>query len=95
VPAPAKVADCSSHERAFGADPFATAAYDQWAECASKAGRHADVSKRMRVALRDNPDWSRGWLHLGRACRALGDATQAKAALTKACAAGVTEACGN
>lgn len=93
-PAPAPSADCSVHEKAFRADPFATSAYDQYADCALKAGRAADVVKHIRMALRDNPDWSRGWLHLGRAFKAQGDAVQAKAAFAKACAASVAEACG-
>jgi cytochrome c-type biogenesis protein CcmH/NrfG len=87
-------ADCSTHEKAIQADPFAVAAYDRFAECELKAGRSGEVVKRMRTALRDNPDWARGWLHLGRAYKALGDAVQAKAALAKACAASVAEACG-
>jgi len=86
--------DCSAHERAIAADPFATAAYDQWAECAAKAGRHADIVRRMRTALRDNPEWSRGLWHLGRAFKAQGDVAQAKAAFAKACTAGVSEGCG-
>jgi cytochrome c-type biogenesis protein CcmH/NrfG len=47
----------------------------------------------MRIALRDNPEWARGWLHLGRAQQALGQTAQARVSLAKACAAGVSEAC--
>ena len=101
APAPAaaaptvpKTIDCAAASRAVAADPFATSAYEQLAECSARAGRHSEVIARMRTALRDNPDWARGYLHLGRAFRATGDEPQAKSALAKACSAGVAEACG-
>jgi tetratricopeptide (TPR) repeat protein len=85
--------DCSVYEKKFSSDPFNTEAYEKFAECASKAGRHSDVVARLRIGVRDNPDFHRGYLHLGRAFKALGQAGQAKSALEKACTAGVTEAC--
>lgn len=85
--------DCSSHEGAIRKDPFNTSAYDKFAECAYQAGRYDQVVSRMRVALRDNPDFVRAWYHLGRALRAKGDETQAKRSLARACKQGVTEAC--
>ena len=94
-PAPAPPStDCSAHEKAISADPFATAAYDKFVECAMNARRYNDVIQRMRTAIRDNPDYARGYFHLGRAYKAIGDQVQAKTALAKACAAGVSEACG-
>jgi tetratricopeptide (TPR) repeat protein len=92
--APAASADCSAHERAFKADPFNTDAYDKFADCALAAGRHDDVIRAMRIATRDNPDFSRGFLHLGRAYKAKGMAQSAKGYFAKACSAGVPEACG-
>jgi tetratricopeptide (TPR) repeat protein len=92
-PAPAAV-DCSAHQQAFKADPFNTDAYDKYAECAAQAGQHDDIIKYMRIALRDNPDFSRGWLHMAKAFRAKGNEPQAKSAFAKACSAGVPEACG-
>ncbi len=94
APAPTKTADCSAFERAFTADPFALEAYDKFATCAFAAGRYPEIIKRIRVALRDNPEFHRGWMHLGKALKATGDMTQSKIALTKACNAGVAEACG-
>ena len=93
-PTPPPSTDCSVHEKAISADPFATAAYDKFAECAMNARRYSDIIQRMRTAIRDNPDYTRGYFHLGRAYKATGDQVQAKAALGKACAAGVAEACG-
>jgi len=94
-PAPAPPStDCSAHEKAISADPFATAAYDKFVECAMNARRYGDIIQRMRTAIRDNPDYARGYFHLGRAYKATGDQVQAKTALAKACAAGVAEACG-
>jgi cytochrome c-type biogenesis protein CcmH/NrfG len=81
------------HLAAVKADPFATAAYQKLAECEHQAGRHQEVVARMRMAIRDNPEWTRGWYYLGRAQKALGQAARAKPALAKACAAGVSEAC--
>lgn len=92
-PAPA-AADCSTFERAFTSDPFALEAYDRFAACAYAAGRYKDVIKRMRVALRDNPDFHRAWMHLGKALKATGELTQSKIAISRACSAGVAEACG-
>jgi tetratricopeptide (TPR) repeat protein len=86
--------DCSAHEKAIAADPFATAAYDKLVECAARAGRHTEIVRRMRTAIRDNPGYARGYLHLGQAYKALNDQVQAKAAFAKACAAAVSEACG-
>jgi tetratricopeptide (TPR) repeat protein len=90
---PPRPADCRAAEREISRDPFATQAYERFARCALALGRNADVVRRMRIALRDNPDFARGWLHLGRAQQALGDTAGARASLAKACAGGVTEAC--
>jgi tetratricopeptide (TPR) repeat protein len=87
-------ADCSAHQRAFKANPFNTGAYDKWAECTLKSGRHDEVIRIMRIAIRDNPEFGRGWLHLGSAYRAKGNQPQAKSAFAKACSAGVAAACG-
>ncbi|MCA9672240.1 MAG: hypothetical protein KC503_41890, partial [Myxococcales bacterium] len=95
-PAPAAAApvNCDAQMAKFKSDPFATKSYDAWAACASRAGRHADVVRYMRIAIRDNPDFKRGWLHLGNAQKALGQTAQAKASWAKACAGSVAEACG-
>jgi len=55
--------------------------------------KHRTILKRMRTALRDNPDYARGWLHLGRAYHALGQNVASANALAKACAKGIEEAC--
>jgi tetratricopeptide (TPR) repeat protein len=97
VPAPAAPAgagNCGAFEAKFKQNPFDTASYDQWGECSLKVGRNDDVIKRMRIAIRDNPDFTKGWYHLGRALKAKGQAPSAKSAFAKACAAGVAEACG-
>jgi len=85
--------DCNGLQRAIAADPFATESYERFARCAREGGKHHEIVRHMRIALRDNPDWARGWLHLGRAQQALGQTAQASASLAKACAAGVSEAC--
>ena len=92
--APPRRTDCRAEEQKIAQDPFSHDAYEGFAVCAAALGKHAEVQRRMRIALRDNPDFARGWLHLGRAQRALGDAGAAKAAFAKDCAAGVSEACG-
>jgi tetratricopeptide (TPR) repeat protein len=94
APVAAAATDCSAHERAFKANPFNTGAYDKWAECSLKSGKHDEVIRYMRIAIRDNPEFGRGWLHLGSAYRAKGNQPQAKSAFAKACSAGVAEACG-
>jgi len=48
----------------------------------------------MRVATRDNPDFARGFYHLGRAYKAKGDQASARTYLGKACSSGIAEACG-
>ena len=80
-------------QKAFTANPFDTGAYDKWAVCSLKQGKHADVIKRIRMAVRDNPDYTKGWLRLGQAYKAAGKAAQAAASFKKGCAAGVKEAC--
>jgi predicted Zn-dependent protease len=86
--------DCSQYERTVRKSPFNTEAYSQFAECALRAGRHMDVVAKMRVAVRDNPDYSRGWFYMGQAYKAAGKRDQASRSFKKACAAGVAEACG-
>ena len=94
APAPAPVPrDCSVHVKAFTANPFDTGAYDKYAVCSLAQGKHAEVIKRIRIALRDNPDYTKGWYRLGLAYKAAGNTTRAAASFKKACAAGVKEAC--
>ncbi|MBW2732240.1 MAG: tetratricopeptide repeat protein [Deltaproteobacteria bacterium] len=90
---PAPPASCDQHAKAFASDPFATKAYDAFAECALKRKEHAKVVKTMKMAIRDNPDFARGWFQLGRAYQAQGKAQQARRALARACKAGVNQAC--
>ena len=94
APKPVVKEDCSVHQKAFTANPFDTKAYDKYAVCALKDGKHADVIKRLRMAVRDNPDYVKGWLRLGQAYKAAGNAGQASAAFKKACSSGVSAACG-
>jgi tetratricopeptide (TPR) repeat protein len=92
--APAPVAaSCATHEAAIKKDPFDTKAYDGYASCALARKDYAAVMRRMRVAIRDNPEWAKGWLHLGIAYKALGQAGRAKSAFAKACSAGVPGSC--
>ena len=86
--------DCAVHERAFKADPFNTDAYDRFGDCALAAGRHDDVLRAMRIATRDNPEFVRGLLHMGRALKAKGMPDRARGYLSKACNSGVPAACG-
>jgi tetratricopeptide (TPR) repeat protein len=92
--ASAAPADCSAHKAAFKSNPFDTEAYSKFAECALAAGKQDEVIKHMRIATRDNPDYARGWLYLGRAYTAAGRSEDAKHALERACEAGIQEACG-
>lgn len=94
APVAALPTDCSAHQRAFKANPFNTGAYDKWAGCSLKSGKHDEVIRIMRIAIRDNPEFGRGWLHLGSAYKAKGNQPQAKSAFAKACSAGVAAACG-
>jgi tetratricopeptide (TPR) repeat protein len=86
-------ADCKALETLVEGDPFDTKAYEKLALCLASKQRHQEVASQMRTALRDNPDWPRGWLHLGRAQRAMGQKQPATSSLKKACKAGVAEAC--
>jgi tetratricopeptide (TPR) repeat protein len=84
---------CAAHAKAVKANPFDTAAYDRLVPCLHKAGRQQEIVARMRTALRDNPDYARGWLHLGQAQQALKQTSAARASFAKACELGVAEAC--
>mgnify|MGYP001544554668 CR=1 FL=1 len=94
VAKPAPKADCSAHDAAIKKDPFDTKAYDAFARCSLARKDHAAVLRRMRIAIRDNPEWAKGWLHLGTAYQAAGKSAQAKSAFAKACSAGVPGSCG-
>lgn len=92
--APPPAADpCAPQLKIIEADPFATAAYDKFAECAANQGKDEEIIRRMRMALRDNPDFSRGWLHLAKALRRRGDNEAARSAFFKACSLGIPEGC--
>lgn len=88
-------ADCNAHLKAIKADPFATDAYDRYAACAKAQGKYADIVRRMRIAVRDNPDFARGWLHMAEAHDKLGEKGRAKSAYAKACEGGIAAACGH
>ena len=92
-PAPVVQVDCTVFQKAFTANPFDTGAYDKWAVCTLKQGKHNDVIKRIRIAVRDNPDYTKGWLRLGEAYKAAGNTAMAASSFKKACSAGVKEAC--
>lgn len=95
VPPPKpKVQDCTPFAKAIKDNPFDTKAYENLAECKLASKKYREVERSMRVAIRDNPDWPRGWYHIGRAYTALKKTGQAKRAYGKACKQGVTEACG-
>lgn len=85
--------DCSVHEAAIKSNPFAISAYEAFVRCAQSKGLHAEIITKMRIAVRDNPEYARGFLHLGLAHRALGQSEPAAAALGEACKGGVAEAC--
>jgi len=85
--------NCGALAKKVKSDPFATAAYDRLAGCLASRGEHAKVIKRMLMAIRDNPSFTRGWLRLGDAYRALGRAAAAKRAFARACKGGLPEAC--
>ena len=87
VPAKPQPVDCRAHQKAVEADPFATQAYERLAACLAAEKDHPKALRFMRIAVRDNPDYPRGWLHMGRAQRALGRQAEAKASLAKACQA--------
>jgi|GEM_PF-3725077 tetratricopeptide (TPR) repeat protein len=92
-PAPTKSTGCDKEQAAIAANPFDTDAYQRFAVCAAGLSMHQEIISKMRVALRDNPKWARGWLYLGRAQNAIGDVTASRASFAKACAASVVEAC--
>lgn len=94
IPQPAPVEDCSVFKKAIASSPFDTGSYTKFAECALKAGQSAEVIRLLRVGVRDNPDYSRGWYYLGKAFTAAGQTQQSTRAFKKACNAGVSEACG-
>lgn len=85
--------DCRQLLSVVQGDPFATDAYEKLAMCFSAHAQHDELVKHMRTALRDNPAWVRGWLHLARAQAASGQGGSAAVSLRKACQEGVTEAC--
>lgn len=84
---------CDKELAQIAANPFDTDAYQRFAVCAAGLSMHQEIIAKMRVALRDNPKWARGWLYLGRAQNAVGDVTASRASFAKACAASVVEAC--
>jgi tetratricopeptide (TPR) repeat protein len=55
---------------AIAKSPFEIAAYDGVAHCAFKLGQAYEGSKLIAIGLRDNPEFTRGWLHLARLQRA-------------------------
>ena len=93
-PAPAAIpASCAASEAAIKKDPFDTAVYDRYGRCAAARKDYASLIRRMRVAIRDNPEWAKGWFYLGLAYRATGKGALAKSAFAKACSAGVSGSC--
>lgn len=94
VARPVVPASCASHEAAIKKNPFDTAAYQRFAICSRKRGEHAAAVKRLRVGVRDNPEWAEGWLHLGLSYKALGQSARAKRAFARACKGKATAACG-
>ncbi|MFH1132594.1 MAG: tetratricopeptide repeat protein [Pseudomonadota bacterium] len=85
--------DCDVYKNEISANPFATETYEKFVNCAVQESLYTEIVKFMRIALRDIPGFSRGWLHLGNAYKALGKHMEARAAFTKACAAHIFEAC--
>lgn len=94
VARPAIPASCAAHEAAIKKNPFDTAAYQRFAVCSRKRSEHAAAIKRLRVGVRDNPEWAEGWLHLGLSYKATGQSARAKRAFARACKGKATAACG-
>lgn len=60
------------YKEACELDPFDTAAYDGIAHCMFRRGAYVPGAALISLALRDNPDYDTGWLHLARLDRAAG-----------------------
>ena len=85
--------NCDKQRQIISRNPFDTVAYEDFARCAKRIDAHLDIVRHMRMALRDNPEFARGWLHLGLAQIALGRKAYGEASLKRACQAGVSQAC--
>lgn len=77
----ARVGKCTNalplYRRALRVDPFGVAAYDGLAHCAQRTRSYALGIKALSMGLRDNPGYTRGWLHLARLRDTAGDQTGA------------------
>lgn len=93
-PAPIKrVEDCNRFNTQIKKDPFNTKSYENFATCSLAKKDYQTTIKKIRIALRDNPDWHMGWLYLSRAYQGAGQSQQAKVAKEKACSGGISAAC--
>ena len=86
-------ADCSKYLASIKKDPFDTSAYEGYAQCALARKEYKALIKRLKVGLRDNPSFDKGWYFIGEAQAGLDEAEKAKFAYAKACKKGVNEAC--
>ena len=73
--------------------PFDTGAYEAYAKCALARKEFKAMIPKLKIGLRDNPGFDRGWYYQGEAYSGLGDKKQASFAYSKACKKGVNEAC--
>ena len=92
-PRAASGSGCRAERAAVKAAPLETASYDQLARCALAERDFAQLIRSLRTALRDNPAYARGWLHLAQAYEGLGQIAAAKRAYRRACGGGVNSAC--
>jgi len=94
APTPGPVpANCDKDLASIKKDPFDLSAYEGYARCALARKEYKPLLLKLKVGLRDNPSFDKGWYYMGEAHAGLGDAAQAGFAYAKACKKGVNEAC--
>ena len=86
-------ADCKDSLADIKKNPFDTGAYEAYAKCALARKEFKPLIIKLKMGLRDNPGFDRGWYYQGEAYSGLGDKKQASFAYSKACKKGVNEAC--
>ncbi|MBW2733067.1 MAG: tetratricopeptide repeat protein, partial [Deltaproteobacteria bacterium] len=65
------------YHQALAQDLFLTKSYHGLAYCAQHTAQYQQGIKALRLALRDNPDYQEGWLHLARLRDTAGDSSGA------------------